>query len=116
MGAVSDTKPEKPYHEFPLFAHQNGQSCKKIKGKQWFFGVWADSNAVLSKYLDEVHEIQAGRDPRKTGVVRLSSEELTVADMGGLFLERQQQRTDCRTVCDEESASFDLQSSTDSCT
>ena len=41
---------------------------------------------------------------------RLSSEELTVADTSGLFLERQQQRTDCRTVCDEESASFDLQS------
>ena len=41
---------------------------------------------------------------------RLSSEELTVADTSALFLERQQQRTDCRTVCDEESASFDLQS------
>ena len=76
MASVSDTKPEKPYQEFPLFAHQNGQWAKKIKGKQWFFGVWADPDAALRKYLDEVDEIQAGRDPRKTGVVRVSSNEL----------------------------------------
>ncbi len=41
-------------------------------------------------YLDEVDEIQAGRDPRKTGVVGVSSAELTVADLCGLFLERQE--------------------------
>ena len=92
MAAVSDTKPEKPYQEFPLFAHQNGQWAKKIKGKQWFFGVWADPDAALRKYLDEVDEIQAGRDPRRSGVVQVSSEELTVYDMCNLFLERQQAR------------------------
>ncbi len=92
MATVSDTKPAKPYAEFPLTAHQNGQWCKKIKGKVWFFGVWAEPETALRKYLDEVDEIQAGRDPRKTGVVRLSSNELTVADLCSLFLERQESR------------------------
>lgn len=92
MANISDTKPAKPYQEYPLFAHQNGQWAKKIKGKQWFFGVWADPDAALRKYLDEVDEIQAGRDPRRAGVVQVSSDQLTVYDMCNLFLERQQVR------------------------
>ncbi len=92
MATVSDTKPRKPYAEFPLFAHQNGQWAKKIKGKQWFFGVWSDHEAALRKYLDEVDEIQAGRDPRKTGVVRVSSNELTASDLCNHFLKRQESR------------------------
>ena len=87
-----NTKPPKPYPEFPLFAHNNKQWCKKIKGKQWFFGVWADPDAALRKYLNEIDEIQAGRDPRRTGVVRVSSDQLTIADLCNLYLERQQQR------------------------
>ena len=53
---------------------------QKIKGKQWFFGIWAEPDGAAKKYLDEVHEIQAGRDPRKTGVVQVSFTESTVAD------------------------------------
>lgn len=111
MASVSDTKPAKPYQEFPLFAHQNGQWAKKIKGKQWFFGVWADPDAALRKYLDEVNEIQAGRDLRRSGVVQVSSDQLTVYDMCNLFLERQEARriarevsnrhfSDCRKSCE----------------
>ncbi len=92
MATASDTKPSKPYAEFPLTAHQNGQWCKKIKGKVWFFGVWTEPDTALRKYLDEVDEIQAGRDPRKTVVVRLSSTELTVSDLCNMFLERQEAR------------------------
>jgi len=98
MSTASETKPVKPYEEFPLFAHQNGQWCKKIKAKHWFFGVWSDPDAALRKYLDEVDEIQAGRDPRKTGVVGVSSAELTVADLCNLFLERQQRRIELGEV------------------
>lgn len=92
MAATATAKPAKPYPEYPLFAHQNGQWAKKIKGKTWFFGVWSDPQAALTKYLDEIDEIQAGRDPRRTGVVRVSSDELSVYDMCNLFLERQQAR------------------------
>lgn len=52
----------------------------------------------MAKYLDQVDEIQAGRDPRKTGVVRVSSSELSVADLCNLFLERQQRRIEIGEV------------------
>ena len=94
MATGTETKPGKPYPEFPLTAHQNGQWCKKIKGKVWFFGVWSESDAALRKYLDEVDEIQAGRDPRRTVVVGLSSTELPAYDLCNLYLERQQRRAD----------------------
>jgi integrase len=89
---MKNAKPARPYPEFPLFAHSNGQWCKKIKQKQWFFGVWSDADSALRKYLDEVDEIQAGRDPRRSGVVQVSLDELSVADLCNLYLERQQQR------------------------
>ncbi len=88
MAATSDAKPWKPYQEFPLFAHQNGQWAKKIQGKQWFFGVWADPDAAFGKYLDEVAEIQAGRDPQRSGLVQVSLDQLTVYDFCNAFSER----------------------------
>ncbi len=84
--------PSKPYPEFPLFAHSSGQWAKKIKGKLWYFGIWGDPDHAVQKYLAEVHEIQAGRDPRIAGVVRVYSDEITVYDLCNLFLERQQAR------------------------
>lgn len=87
MAAKSSTpKPRKPYKEFPLFPHQNGQWAKKIRGKLWYFGKWDDPEGALEHYLDDVDHIQAGRDPRRTGVVEVSAEAITVADMFNLFL------------------------------
>lgn len=85
MATTSATKPAKPYREFPLFAHPNGQWCKKIKGKAWYFGKWADHQAALLQYLSEVDDIRAGRDPRRQGVAT-PADELTVADMLNHFL------------------------------
>ena len=92
MATTQDTKIKKPSPEFRLFPHAVGQWAKKINGKKWNLGTISDSDAASRKYLDEVDEIQAGRDPRSASVVRLSSNELTVADLCGLFLERQQTR------------------------
>ena len=56
-------KPAKPTPDFPLFAHQNGQWCKKIRGKQHHFGIWADPQAALKRYLHEAPFWKAGRTP-----------------------------------------------------
>lgn len=69
----SAAKPTKPYPEFPLYSHRNGQWAKKIKGVTRFFGMWDDPDGALKVYLAEVHDWQAGRNPRKMGVERASS-------------------------------------------
>ena len=93
MAATKTAIPAKPYPDFPLFPHGNGQWAKKMKGKLWFFGVWGDPDAALKKYVQERDEIQAGRDPRRgAGVARVSSQELTVYDMCNLYLQRQENR------------------------
>jgi hypothetical protein len=49
--AQTKTKPSKPCPSFPLTAHNDGQWCKKTRGKVHFFDVWADPQAALDKYL-----------------------------------------------------------------
>jgi len=57
-----------------------------------FFGLWSDPDPEFAEYFDQVDEIQAGRDSGKTGVGRVSSNELSISDLCNLFLERQQSR------------------------
>ena len=83
MPPVTAKKPKIPYAGYPLTAHGNRQWCKKIRGKVHFFGVWADPDAALRKYLDERDDLQAGRIPR-----RLSAITLAVGDTVNLWLKR----------------------------
>ena len=69
-------KPAKPYPEYPLTPMANGQWCKRIKNKLYYFGTWADPDAALKKYLDEVDDLQAGRTPRRVGDVRITVKQL----------------------------------------
>lgn len=73
-------KPKKPYQDFPLFPHANGQWAKKIRGRLHYFGTWDDSNAALTQYLEVRDDLQAGRTPRSY------SDALTVRDLGDAFL------------------------------
>jgi len=82
----TSVKPKKPYHDFPLFAHQNGQWCKKIRGKQYYFGQWNDPDSALQKYLRERDDLQAGRRPRT------APGGVDVAHMCNAFLTRQDAR------------------------
>jgi hypothetical protein len=49
--STKSKRPSKPHHDFPLFGHASGQWAKKIKGKMHYFGVWADPDAALEKWL-----------------------------------------------------------------
>ena len=88
---VKTAKVKKPYPEYPLFAHASNQWAKKIKGRMWYFGTLDDPTAALAKYDEQIHEIQAGRDPRRTRK-QISAAELSVYDMCNLYLARQQAR------------------------
>jgi integrase len=73
-------KPAKPYPDFPLTAHPCGQWVKKIRGKLHYFGLWADPQAALARYLAQRDDLHAGRDPRPDpGAV-------TVKDVANAFL------------------------------
>lgn len=61
-------KPLKPRKDFPLFPHPNGQWCKKIRGKQYFFGVWGKTDEAETEYLRIREYLQAGRLPPATTV------------------------------------------------
>ncbi len=61
---MSEDKPGKPYPEYPLFAHANGQWAKKIAGKMCYFGSWNDYESALARYLSEREELRAGVVPR----------------------------------------------------
>ncbi|MCA8998353.1 MAG: tyrosine-type recombinase/integrase, partial [Planctomycetaceae bacterium] len=87
MPSGSVEKPSKPYPEFPLTAHANGQWCKKIRGKVIFFGVWSDPHAALAKYLNEREEWQAGQNPRPSRFNKTTTE-----DVVNLFLARCEER------------------------
>jgi integrase len=77
-------KPDKPYKGFPLTAHRNGQWCKKIRGKVYYFGPWEDWQGSLATYRDQRDDLHAGRTPRpRAGGV-------TLADVMNAFLNAKQ--------------------------
>jgi len=101
-------KPPKPTRSFPLTPHNNGQWCKKIRGKVHFFGVWSDPQTALQNYLRAAADLHAGRQPH---VSTLSAEGATVKQLCNHFLTYQHRRSqtseiglrwfeDCRTVLD----------------
>lgn len=80
-------KPKKPYPEFPLTPMTNGQWCKRIKNKLYYFGTWANPDAALQKYLDDVDDLQAGRTPK-----RKDDDRVTVKQLCDTFYESKENR------------------------
>lgn len=77
---MSPQKPKKPRPDFPLFAHSVGQWAKKIKGKMYYFGVWADPDAALKKYVEQKDALQAGLPVDRPG-------DLKIVDLADSFLD-----------------------------
>ena len=88
---TSPQKPTKPCPSFPLTAHNNGQWCKKIRGKPHFFGVWADPQAALDNYLRVVADLHAGKQPPQA---TLSPDTVTIKDVCNHYLTHQQHKVD----------------------
>jgi len=84
-------KPLKPSKSFPLTAHNNGQWCKKIRGKIHFFGTWEEPQAALDNYLRVAADLHAGLQPRGAS---LSGDAVTVKAMCNNYLTCQQNRVD----------------------
>ncbi len=80
------TKTAKPFPQFPLFLHANGQWTKKIRGKHHHFGTNRD--AAVKKYLEQKEDLEAGRTPRPPD----GQYHLTVEDMVNLCLTRKEDK------------------------
>ena len=83
------TKPAKPSKSFPLTAHNNGQWCKKIRGKIHFFGVWGNPQAALDNYLRIAADLHSGRQPQTPNI---AANEFTVKDVCNHYLTFQLQK------------------------
>ncbi len=81
------SKPDKPYPEFPLFAHANGQWAKKIAGVMRYFGPWEDHECALGRYLSDRDELKAGVVPRSR--VEAMKDVATVQYLCNRFLSAQ---------------------------
>ena len=63
------SKPKKPYPEFPLSIRQSGQWFKKFKGKFHYFGAIDDWQSAFEKYEREwPHIIQGEIVPPARGL------------------------------------------------
>ncbi len=59
-------KPTKPYKTYPLFAHANGHWCKKINGRNQYFGSWRHgitADAAVAEYNEVRDALHRGIDP-----------------------------------------------------
>lgn len=79
--STKPTHPSKPHKDFPVFPHRNGQWCKKVRGKLYYFGVWSKPHAALEKWLHDKDSLLAGRTPRTT-----PDDGVSLADVCNHFL------------------------------
>ena len=99
-------KPSKPYTDYPLYAHSNGQWAKKIRGRVHYFGPWSEPQKALDRYLEQKDDLRAGRKPAP------QSNEWTVKMLVTKFLNAKRRKLeagelshqmhhDYKVVCDQ---------------
>lgn len=73
---MAGVKPDKPYPEFPLYAHASGKWAKKVEGRIVYFGRWEDPDGALLAF-------QESQKPKSIGNIPLG---LSVFNACNLFL------------------------------
>lgn len=76
----TEGKPEKPYDDFPLFAHSNGRWAKKAGGKLHYFGTWGDWREALDEYK-QWRDAQIGNNASREQISSLTVGDLTTRFM-----------------------------------
>jgi integrase len=99
-------KPAKPYPEFPLYAHPSGRWAKKIRGRFYYFGRWADPGAALQEYLDQKDDLHAGRTPRA------HHDALIVKDACNAFLNEKKAKVEAGELCQRTYSEYKVASDT----
>lgn len=82
-------RPPKPYRDFPLFANQNGQWAKKIRGRVRYFGSWRDDHngaRAIERYKRELPYLQSGEP------IPNDTTGLTIGDLFEQFLAAKAER------------------------
>lgn len=97
---ASEAKPRKPHPDYPLWAHPSGQWCKKVNGKFYYFGVWADPQAALEQWLEQKDDILAGREVRPGA-------GLTVRELVNQFLTSKKRLVASGEITHQTWASYD---------
>lgn len=82
----NDTKPGKPYPDYPLYAHATGRWAKKIRGKIHYFGPWRDPDGALELYQAQKEDLYLGRTPVDPG------DRCSIAEACDLFLNHHKKR------------------------
>ncbi len=80
-------KPEKPYPDFPLYAHASKRWAKRINGKLYYFGPWDDWKKSLEQYQYKRDYLYRNESPPP----RLSS-GLSMVELVNRFLTHQSER------------------------
>jgi integrase len=88
-------RPSKPYDDYPLFAHGNGQWAKKIRGRLHYFGTWDDPDGALDLYLQQRDDLQAGRAPT------VDSDQWTVKMVVTKFLNSKRRKLESGELSDQ---------------
>lgn len=80
-------RPQKPRPDFPLFANQNGQWCKKVKGRPYYFGSWQDDpkgTEAVKDLANRLPGILAGTDHLRH--LAASGGQISVGDLMTKYL------------------------------
>lgn len=95
-------KPAKPYPDFPLFPHGNGQWAKKVKGRLHYFGPWANWQAALAEYEYQAPWLHTGREPPPPG----AADAVTIGDLRDAFTDAKQQMVDAGELAERTLAEY----------